>query len=267
MHPSPHALEPPDDHAAATANILGVNVSAMTVGDLHGLIRDAILDNKKALLLNVNAHALNLAYENPWLRDFFNQSEAVFPDGTGALVAARLQGVPFRARVTYADWMWDLAGLCVDNEFSLYLLGSRPGVADQASQALIEANPGLRILGTHHGYFDHSPDSQANLEVVAEINRLQPDILIVALGMPLQERWLMENWDRLRVHVGLTGGGVFDYVSGRLRRPPRFLADHGLEWLGRLAIEPGRLWRRYLLGIPLFMFRVIRQANELRRQA
>ncbi len=100
--------------------------------------------------------------------------------------------------------------------------------------------------------------------MLAEINRLEPDILVVGFGMPLQELWLKENWDRLQVHVGLTGGAVFDYISGRLRRPPQFLVDHGLEWLGRLLIDPRRLWRRYLLGIPLFTWRVIRQ--RLRRQ-
>ncbi len=243
----------------ARADIFGVQISALTVADLHQIIAAAVETNTRALLPNVNAHALNLAYETPWLRDFFNQSTAVFPDGSGALFAARVQGGRFQERVTYADWMWDLARFCAERGFSLYFLGGRDGVAAEAADTLRGRFPDLRVAGTHEGYFDKSSQSPENAAVLAEINRLQPDVLIVGFGMPLQERWLKDNWGRLDVRVGLTGGAVFDYMSGRLRRPPRFLADHGLEWFGRLLIEPGRLWRRYLLGIPQFTWRVVLQ--------
>ena len=91
-----------------------------------------------------------------------------------------------------------------------------------------------------------------------------PDILIVGFGMPLQERWLMQNWENLDARVALTGGAVFDYVSGEVRRGPRVLTDNGFEWLARFLIEPGRLWRRYLVGNPLFLWRVLQQ--RLRRK-
>ncbi|MGA9190364.1 MAG: WecB/TagA/CpsF family glycosyltransferase, partial [Anaerolineales bacterium] len=239
-------------------DVFGVQISALTVADLHQIIAAAVDTNTRALLPNVNAHALNLAYETPWLRDFFNQSTAVFPDGSGALFAARVQGGHFEERVTYADWMWDLARFCAERGFSLYFRGGREGVAEEAANTLRARFTDLHVAGTHEGYFDKSSQSPENTAVMAEINRLQPDILIVGFGMPRQERWLMENWDRLEVHVGLTGGAVFDYISGRLRRPPRVLSEHGLEWLGRLLIEPHRLWRRYLLGLPQFGWRVIR---------
>ena len=92
-----------------------------------------------------------------------------------------------------------------------------------------------------------------------QINTAEPDILLVGFGSPLQERWLMENRDRVNAHVALTGGAVFGYVSGELRRGPRLLTDNGFEWLARLLVEPRRLWRRYLLGNPLFLLRVLMQ--------
>lgn len=262
--------DPEDRESIPAADILGVHVSALTEANLHRIIAEAIDNGKKVLLPNVNAHALNLAFENPWLKEFFNQSTAVFPDGSGALFAGRMQGYPFRERVTYADWLWRLAGFCAERGYSLFLLGGRETVAQLAAKALIAKHPRLIVAGTHAGYFDKSPQGAENEAVIAEINQVMPDILIVGFGMPLQEQWLMENWGVLKVHVGLTGGAAFDYISGQLRRPPRFLADHGLEWLGRLMIEPGRLWRRYLLGIPLFILRVARQAfgrlsNKVRR--
>jgi len=117
----------------------------------------------------------------------------------------------------------------------------------------------LRIVGTYHGYFDKTPGSPGNEAVIQAINAVKPNILIVGFGMPLQERWLMENWDRVEASVALTGGAVFDYVSGDLRRPPCWMTSHGLEWLGRLLIEPRRLWQRYLIGNPLFLWRVLKQ--------
>ena len=123
-----------------------------------------------------------------------------------------------------------------------------------------ERYPELEIAGVRHGYFDRSE----NEAVVEEINAAAPDILLVGLGMPLQERWLMENRQRLDVGVALTGGAVFDYVSGRVRRGPRLLTRGGLEWLARLLAEPRRLWRRYLVGNPLFLLRVLRQRLETR---
>jgi N-acetylglucosaminyldiphosphoundecaprenol N-acetyl-beta-D-mannosaminyltransferase len=236
-----------------------VRVEAWEPDDLQAAILEHVLGGRRARVLNVNAQALNLAHDQPWLRDYFNQAEIVFPDGYGAVLAARLLGVPFRTRVTYADWFWQLAAFCQQNDLSFYFLGARPGVAERAAQALRGAYPRLRIAGCHHGYFDKRAESEENLGVLAAINAAGAELLVVGLGMPLQERWLMENWSRLDVPVALTGGAVFDYVSGRLRRPPRMLTNHGLEWLGRLLIEPRRLWRRYLIGNPQFALRVLGQ--------
>jgi N-acetylglucosaminyldiphosphoundecaprenol N-acetyl-beta-D-mannosaminyltransferase len=100
--------------------------------------------------------------------------------------------------------------------------------------------------------------SSENEAVVQEINGARPDILLVGMGMPLQEYWLIENRDGLEVSVVLTGGAVLDYVPRGLRPGPRVLTDNGFEWLARLLVEPRRLWRRYLFGTPLFLLRVLR---------
>jgi N-acetylglucosaminyldiphosphoundecaprenol N-acetyl-beta-D-mannosaminyltransferase len=159
-----------------------------------------------------------------------------------------------------------LAAFAAAQGFSLYFLGGRPSVAREAARRLIESYPDLKIAGVRHGYFDHSAGSTQNEAVVAEINAAAPDILLVGLGMPLQERWLMENRERIGAGVVLTGGAVFDYVSGGLRRGPRLLTDNGFEWLARLFVEPRRLWRRYLVGNPLFLLRVLKQRRYYTRR-
>src|SRR5690606_9053131 len=112
---------------------------------------------------------------------------------------------------------------------------------------------------THHGFFDKAPGGPESLAVIGGINATRPDIVIVGFGMPAQERWVHDHRSALDAPVVLTGGAVFDYVSGRLRRAPAWMTGHGLEWLGRLVIEPRRLMRRYVVGNPLFLARVLRE--------
>ncbi len=243
----------------ARVNVLGVGVDPITVEDLQAEIRRLAAGGERATVLNVNANCLNLLYEDATLREFFGGADMVFCDGSGVMLAARILGGKIPARITYADWAWRLAAFAEAEGLSLFLLGAGPGVAQRAALRLKELHPELAIAGVRHGYFDHAPDSRENEAVLHAINAARPDILLVGLGMPLQETWLMQNRHRIEAGVALTGGAVFDYVSGGLRRGPRLLTDNGLEWLARLILEPRRLWRRYLVGNPLFLLRVLGQ--------
>lgn len=239
--------------------MLGVQITPLSVSQLHDSLENYIRQDQKALVLNVNVNCLNLAYEQTWLRSFLNTAKITFCDGAGVILGARSLGYRIPQRITYADWIWQLAKFAEPRGFTFFFLGARPGVAEQAATSLRKRFPDLRIVGTYHGYFDKTPGNQENEAVIQQINAVRPNILIVGFGMPLQERWLKENWDRIDANIALTGGAVFDYVSGELRRAPRWMTDHGLEWLGRLIIEPRRLWKRYLLGNPLFLWRVFKQ--------
>lgn len=241
------------------ANILGVLVDAVTVEMLHHYIKATIRKQEKRMILHVNVHLMNLVFEHPWLRDFINSAPLVFCDGAGVVLGARLLGYHMPQRITYADWMWQLAAFAADNNFSIYCLGSLPSVADKAATVLQAQIPNLKIAGTHHGYFDKTAGSQENQTVIHAINRARADILIVGFGMPLQETWLRQNLANIEVPVILTGGAVFDWIAGDLRRSPKWMRDNGLEWLGRLLSEPRRLWRRYVLGNPLFLWRLLKQ--------
>jgi N-acetylglucosaminyldiphosphoundecaprenol N-acetyl-beta-D-mannosaminyltransferase len=245
--------------------ILGVGVDPLTVEELHARILCAVREGRHDLVLNVNAHALNLAARDRALRDFLASAPTVFADGSGVVLAARLLGGRLPGRITYADWIPRLAAFGEGEGLSFFFLGGRPGVAQGAARKLGERYPGLRVVGVHHGFFDKSTGSPENEALLEEINAASPDVLLVAFGMPLQEYWLMENWQRTEARVALTGGAVFDYVSGELRRGPRLLTDNGFEWLARLIVEPGRLWRRYVLGNPVFLLRVVGQRLGLVR--
>jgi N-acetylglucosaminyldiphosphoundecaprenol N-acetyl-beta-D-mannosaminyltransferase len=249
----------PVEPRAGRIDVLGVGVDPLTVEGLHAEISRLIRAENLGLVFNVNAHCLNLCYEDQSLRDALNGADVVFCDGAGVMLAARVLGGRIPARITYAAWIWQLADFAASEGFSLYFLGAGPGVAQEAARRLRERYPGLKIVGTRHGYFDHSAGSTGNEAVLQEINAAAPDILLVGLGMPLQERWLAQNRHDLHAGIALTSGAVFDYASERVSRGPRFLTENGFEWLTRLVYEPRRLWRRYLIGNPLFLLRVLRQ--------
>lgn len=256
------SVQPVTGHSLAVrppVNVLGVAIDALTVDELHQAMRQAVQRRWRVTVLHVNAHGLNLACAHPWLQTYLNEVELVICDGKGVQFAAGWLGGHLPARITYADWMWRLAPFAETEGMSLYFLGGRPGVAQGAADRLRERCPNLRIAGCHHGYFDKTRLGTENQRVLAEVNRADPDILIVGFGMPLQERWLMVNRPALQARVVLAGGAVFDYLSGTLARGPDWMTQNGLEWLARLWIEPRRLWRRYLLGNPQFLCRVLRQ--------
>ena len=246
-------------------SILGVNVHPITVNKLNEYIANIIKNDQKASILNVNVHCLNLAYKDTALKQTLNKSDLVFCDGAGVILGAKILGYQIPERITYADWMWDLAKFCAENNFSLFFLGAKPGIAQKAAKQLLKRFPDLQITGVQHGYFNKSSGSMENEAVIEKINAAQPNILVLGFGMPMQEHWLMENADRIKANIFLTGGAVFDYISGNLNRAPGWMTGHGMEWLGRMIIEPRRLWKRYLLGNPIFIWRVLLQRLGLPR--
>ena len=200
--------------------------------------------------------------DDPGLGDALRRADLVYCDGYGVRLAARFSGRPVPHRMTGADWIWGLATLCERSGQPLYLLGSEPPVAREAAARLGRWYPKLDVVGAHHGFFDL--DSPHNQRVIEDINAHGPRIVLVGMGTPKQELWVDRYADRLDGAVVWTVGALFDYVSGHMPRAPRWLADNGLEWIFRLAIEPDRMWRRYLLGNPVFLSRVL---SEARRQA
>jgi N-acetylglucosaminyldiphosphoundecaprenol N-acetyl-beta-D-mannosaminyltransferase len=214
------------------------------------------------LVMYVNAHVLNQSREHPQLRRTLEASDLVYCDGYGVRLAAKALDVEIPHRMTGADWVWDLAALCQSAGQSIYLLGSEPGISTEAADRLRRRFPALSVTGAHHGYF--AVGSPHDERVIEHINACRPDILLVGMGTPKQELWVRHNAHRLDVDVIWTVGALFDYVSGRVPRAPGWLADNGLEWIFRLAVEPQRMWRRYLLGNPVFVSRVLAQARERR---
>lgn len=246
---------------------MGIRVNTFSAPQLCELISSRIKQHKRALISNVNINALNLACNHSWFRDFLRNSDYVFCDGHGVMLAARIAGESIPEKITYAEWLPLLAKHCEKNNLSLFLLGGKDGVAQRAAQKLKESFPKLTITGHHHGYFDKDPSSDECKAVIELINDAKPDILIVSFGMPVQEKWLMDNWSKINANIALPAGAALDYTAGDLKRPPRWMTDHCMEWFGRMLIKPHLLWKRYLIEMPIFFVRLIkwRLALSLRK--
>ena len=229
-----------------------IPLHAFTRMSLHDCIDRIIANGEKRIIANINIHALALARKDDSMRGFLQAADFVFCDGHGVMLLGRMAGQSVPEKITYAHWFPAFATHCAARSHSLYLLGGKPGVAEDAAERLKTVNPELRIVGASHGYFERSDGHEENANVLEQIAEADPDVLVVCMGMPEQEMWISRNQEALRYRVVLTGGAALDYASGRLKRPPEWLCNIGLEWLGRFLKDPLRLWYRYFVEMPLY---------------
>lgn len=199
----------------------------------------------------VNVHSINLAISEPTFFDELSKANALFADGSGMRLAATKAGFLLKGNNNGTDMLPHLCKRCIKNNQSLYFLGAQPGVAEKAAKKLTLKYPGLNIAGTEHGYTGVDNTEQ----LIAAINESGCDVLLVAMGSPVQEQWLLEHQDKLTCKTALAVGGLFDFYSGNISRSPMWLREIGMEWVWRLIQEPRSKFNRYVIGTPLFLYR------------
>lgn len=244
----------------ASASIFDIPIDLAQPAELLRTISGWASEHTTRRVMYVNAHVVNQSRATPGLGDALRRADLVYCDGYGVRLAARVLNRPVPHRMTGADRTWGLATLCELSGHPMYLLGSEPPIAREAAARLRVRYPRLDVVGAHHGFF--SVDSPHNERVIEDIKAHKARIVLVGMGTPKQELWVDRYADSLDGAVVWTVGALFDYVSGHTPRAPRWLADPGLEWIFRLAIEPQRMWRRYLIGNPAFLSRVAREARR-----
>src|SRR5512144_33893 len=218
------------------------------------MIERAARERNPRCVFFVNADCINITTRDPGYRRLLARDDAwVFGDGVGVRIAGAISRQRVVDNVNGTDMFPLLAARCAGNGQAIFLLGGREGVARRVAQRMTARYPGLRIAGTHHGFF--APDACS--AVIDQVNASGADIVLLALGAPLQERFIAAHREALRPPVLVGVGGLFDFYSGRIRRAPKLVRDLSLEWAWRLAVEPRRLWKRYLLGNVAFLAQVL----------
>ncbi len=234
-------------------SILGVAIDDMTEMDVLVRLDAAIRSRQPHHLVTVNPEFVVEAQVNPDFRAMLARADVATADGFGILLAARYLGTPLRGRVTGVDLTWQLARLCADRGYRIFLLGAAPGVAEAAATVLQSRYPRLVVAGTYAG----SPQLRHEPFLHQLIRAAQPDVLLVAYGHPQQDLWIARNQPMLQIPLALGVGGTFDYISGRVPRAPALIRRIGLEWAYRLVRQPQR-WRRIINAVPRFAWLVLR---------
>ncbi|MGD0655938.1 MAG: WecB/TagA/CpsF family glycosyltransferase [Thermoguttaceae bacterium] len=239
-------------------SILGVRILNVTkqraVELLENLIRNR--DDRARSVFFVNAHTLNLAASDPHYRAILNSGDLVFGDGTGVRWAAKLQGIRLLDNLQGTDFTPLLLQSTADRGYSYFMLGGNEQTIKPAAEYAQKTFPGWILSGFHHGYLK---TMEMSLSVIETINAARPDLLLVGMGNPIQERWICQFQSRIEVPVCIGIGGLFDFWAGNVNRAPQWLRGLGHEWIWRLYQQPRDKMRRYLVGNPLFLARIIRE--------
>jgi len=237
--------------------LLGVRIDQITKNQVIRLIGQAISNQQKTKVYYANIHAINLANIDPLFKKNLNQGDVVFCDGFGAKLGAWILGHSLGDRMTPPDWIDSLCDHLAEAGYSIFLLGDEHFVAEKCASLLKQRHQKLIVAGTHHGFFLKT--GRENEKLIERINAVQPDLLIVGFGMPLQENWIEENASKLNAKVFFAVGALFRWYTGSDKRAPKFFTNNGFEWLFRLIVQPRKVWRRYIIGNPIFFLRILRE--------
>ncbi|MDD6561830.1 MAG: WecB/TagA/CpsF family glycosyltransferase [Veillonellaceae bacterium] len=233
------------------AEILGVNVNSLTMVQAVEKVQQFIDERENALIATANAEMLMRATQDEELKHILNSADLVVPDGAGTVWAANYLGVEMPERVAGYDLAQELMREAPSRGDRIYFFGSAPGVAESAREKAMELYPGIKIVGTRNGFFSEADEP----EIIAEIKAARPDILLAALGVPKQEKWLYKYRQALQVPVAIGVGGTLDVMAGVMQRAPLWMQKAKLEWLFRGLKQPSRAGR--LLALPKFVMKVM----------
>ena len=229
--------------------------------DFFIMNRDSFSGSRQVFFVNV--HSIHIAQSN---RDFLSSirnCDLTLPDGSGLKIAARLLGTSVVENLNGTDFLPRVLRVALKKGWTIYLFGARQDVIMRCERRLSEQFPGLRIIGSHPGFFDPHHEQA----IISDINRCRPDILLVALGSPFQELWISQKAKTLDVGVSMAVGGLFDFISGAVPRAPEWMQRFGIEWLFRFGQAPLGKWRRVAIEIPIFLLRALIEANFKRQNS
>jgi exopolysaccharide biosynthesis WecB/TagA/CpsF family protein len=234
--------------------ILGISVLAIRWDDAIALLARLIAERRFTKVSFLNAHNANIAYTDPVFAEALDDF-LILPDGVGVDLAAKLlYGAPFPDNLNGTDFIPAFLQASA-RPLTVGLLGATRANAEAASIKLAALAVQHKFVVVHDGYFSPA-EEQA---IVDRIEALRPDVLLVAMGVPRQELWIARHIDARHCTLPIAVGALLDFLSGSVPRAPLWMRQLRLEWLFRLCIEPGRLWRRYVVGNPLFLWRAVRQ--------
>ncbi len=234
--------------------ILGIPFDYIDMEDAVERAKKYAVGDRLRFIFTPNPEMVMTAQKDEELKKALHTADMLIPDGVGIVIASKLYGSSLPERVAGFDLMSEIIAWGAHKGWTFYLLGGKPGISDRAKSNLEKAFPNIKIVGTHNGYFKDSEE-----EVIAHINLCRPNIILVGMGVPLQEKWIFRNRWNLKANLAMGIGGSLDILAGKARRAPKIFIRLGLEWLYRLIREPWRIKR--MSSLPMFLIKVIMETK------
>lgn len=243
--------------------ILNTYVNALSLDETVAEVENIVEARVPTQHVVINASKVNLMESDPDLTEIVNACPLINADGASIVWAAKKLGVPLKERVTGIDLFLRLVELAPEKGWRIYLFGAREEVVQKVRNTFEAELPGIQIVGCRNGYFTEADEPQ----IVADMAASGADMMFVAFSSPKKECWIHKYLDQAGIPFVMGVGGSFDVVAGVTDRAPRWMQDHGLEWLYRFAQEPGRLWRRYVVGNAKFVALTLKYKHANRKGA
>ena len=253
----------PADRNMKTSHLFDLPVVNLSMQPAIERIRSRIQTGTYSPVFFINAHCVNVAFQDAKYRQHLMNNKLNFADGIGVSIASKWFGDPLVDNVNGTDMFPPLCEDLDRNETCIFLLGGQPGVAEKLQTRLTADYPRIRVVGVQHGHFG---DEQSP-EIAARIKASGAELVLVAMGVPRQEHWIAQYGPETGASVLLAVGGLFNFYAGMIPRAPLWMRRTGMEWFHRFLQEPGRMWRRYLIGNLQFLARMVMRKPGSERSA
>jgi N-acetylglucosaminyldiphosphoundecaprenol N-acetyl-beta-D-mannosaminyltransferase len=240
-------------------NILGTPVSSLTMDELFSDWEAVIREGKKAQVCITPVNSILAARATARVQEIYKCADYVLCDGVPVKWASIFLGDPIKERITGLDVLPRIFPFAESRNFTLFLLGASPGVAETLKAVMEAKHPGVKIVGTFVPPFRAVFSKEENEAMIEAINAVKPDILLVSLTAPKQDIWIAENLVKLDVHMAIGIGGAFEVAAGMIQRAPVWMQKSGLEWFYRFLQEPKRMFKRYFVEAPVFIPLILKQ--------
>lgn len=227
--------------------LLNTYINNVTMPETIAAIEKMIADNKKSYVVAINVDVVMKIENDPYLKQVVDNADMVLVDGKPLVWISKLHGKPLKAKISGSDLVPLLCEVAAQKNYTIFIIGGKEGIAEQARKRLEEKLPGIQIVGTYAPPLGFERDEKELDKINHMISDVHPDLLVACFGCPKQEKWIYENIEKYDAKVSVCAGATVDFLAGNVNRAPRWMSEHGLEWFYRFLQEPKRMFKRYFV--------------------
>ena len=229
--------------------LLNTYINNVTMPETIAAIEQMIEADKKSYVVAINVDVVMKIEEDSYLKKVVDNADMVLVDGKPLVWISKLHGKPLKAKISGSDLVPLLCEVAAEKGYKIFIIGGKDGIAEQAKEKLENRLPKIKIVGTYAPPFGFEKNESELDKINQMISEAHPDLLIACFGCPKQEKWIYENIEKYNAKVSVCAGATVDFLAGNVKRAPRWMSDHGLEWFYRFTQEPKRMFKRFLSAI------------------